>query len=147
MPNPLVNQGTLNRLRASVLFPSFPELNVTSPFLGDEGITISFEGESTVYINTMTGAVTSPEPYLLFTMRIALLKTQPLSSAYKAQMEADARLGDCTVRPDAATLSPYQLTNTSIANVEGMMFNGKQAIYPVTIKGYYIINNDLFNAQ
>lgn len=145
MSNPLISQGTLNRLRASVLFPSFEALNVTSPFLGKDGIRLTFEGESTVYIDTLTGAVTSPEPYLMFTMRIALLKTQSLSDAFKGQMETNALLGDCTVRPDASTLSPYNLTNVAISSVEGLTFSGQDATYPVNIKGYYIINSALFD--
>ena len=45
-----VQQGTLNRLRGSLTIPDLPELNVTAPFLGKEGIAMSFEGNSTVYI-------------------------------------------------------------------------------------------------
>ena len=61
-------QGTLNRIRASVIFPLFGVLSVTSSFLGKRGISVTFTGKSTVFLDTMTGRVTSPEPYLAVTM-------------------------------------------------------------------------------
>lgn len=145
MANPLVSQGVLNRLRASVVWPAFPGLNVTAPFLGEEGIRLTLEGESTTFINTMTGAVTSPEPYMAVSLVINLLKTQPLANAYKAQMEIAALLGEGTVRPDASTLSPYQLINCAIESVRELNFSGRDAGFAVTIKGYYTVNNALFN--
>ena len=44
MASPATNQGTLNRIRASVIFSQFPGLSVTSSFLGRRGITITFTG-------------------------------------------------------------------------------------------------------
>lgn len=144
MPNPLVPQGTLNRLRASVLWPSFDALNVTASYLGEEMIRLSFEGQATTRIPVATGQVMSPEPYLPLMLRIHLLKTQYLANAYKAQMENNCLLGDGTVIPDASTLSPYQLTNCSIASVEPLDFNGKNPGWIIDIAGYYIINNSLW---
>lgn len=43
--NPLIPQGTLNRVRASVVWPSFPNLNVTASYLGRMGIRLSLDGE------------------------------------------------------------------------------------------------------
>ena len=57
--NPLIPQGTVNRLRGSVIWNDFPQLNVTAPYLGTDGIGFSLDGESTVFLPTMTGAVTS----------------------------------------------------------------------------------------
>lgn len=145
MANPLVSQGTLNRLRASVIWPAFPALNVTAPYLGKEGIRLALEGEATTFINTMTGAVTSPEPYMMLGLTINLIKAQSLSDAYKAQMELSALLSDGTVRPDATPLSPYQIVNASIQSVRELNFSGDDAGYVVTIKGYYNINSALWN--
>ena len=146
MANPLISQGTINRLRASVVIPSFPQLNVTSSFLGEEGIRLAFEGAATLFINTLTGAVTSPEPYLIANITINMLKTQALANAWKNQMETSALLGDLTVRPDAAVLNPYQITNCSMQGMKELNFSGKDATYGVMVRGYYIINNSLYNS-
>lgn len=143
--NPLVAQGTLNRLRASVTWPNFPQLNVTASYLGKMGIRLALEGESTLFIPTMTGAVTSPEPYMAVTVTIHLLKTQQLAALYKAQMEASALIGDGTVRPDASTLPPYQITNCAIESVRELNFGGDDAEFAVAVKGYYLINNNLWS--
>lgn len=143
--NPLVAQGTLNRLRASVTWTNFPQLNVTASYLGKMGIRLALDGESTLFIPTMTGAVTSPEPYMSITLTIHLLKTQQLAALYKAQMEATALIGDGTVRPDASTLPPYQITNCAIESVRELNFAGDDAEFAVTCKGYYLINNNLWS--
>lgn len=145
MTNPLIAQGTLNRLRGSVVWEGFPALNVTAPFLGKEGIRLALEGEATTFINTMTGAVTSPEPYMTVSMTLNLLKTQQLGNLYKAQMELSSLLGAGTVRSDSAILSPYSLINCSIQSVRELDFSGADAGYVVNVKGYYNINQALWN--
>lgn len=143
--NPNVAQGTLNKLRASMIWSDFPELNVTPAFLSDDMFRLTFEGDSTVYIDTATGAVTSQEPYLKASVRMPLLRTQALADAYKQKMESDSQMGEGTLRPDSRTMSPWQLVNCSIMNVEPLDINGKQAAYVVSIKGYYNINSGLWN--
>lgn len=142
--NPLVAQGTLNRLRGSVVIPGFPELNVTAPFLGEAGIGLQLEGVTTTFINSMTGAVSSPEPYQILTCTIALLRTQGLAELYKAKIEGDARIGDFTVRVDASTLSQYPAVNGAIESLAPLQINGRDAGFGITLKGYYNINNDLW---
>lgn len=143
--NPLISQGTLNRLRASVVVNDSPSLNVTAGYLGEEGISIALEGDTTTFINTLTGAVTSPEPYQKVTVTIHLLKTQPLAGLYKKQMEDLATLGNIVVRPDSAALPPYDFTNCAIQGVEPLRLNGKDAGYVVRLGGYYLVNQNLYN--
>lgn len=143
--NPQIPQGTLNRLRGSVEIPDFPSLNVTAPYLGEKGITFSHEGNVTEYLQTMTGAVTSLEPYLMVTLDIALLKTQNLSDRYKQQMENSALLGDINTRTDSSALSSFQLSNCSILSVDDLPFNGKSAEFGVKVKGYWPINSSLWS--
>lgn len=145
MASPNVQQGTLNRLKASLVVPDLPELNVTAPFVGKEGIGIAFEGDATTLIPTMTGTVTSPEPFQMATILIRLLRTQSLSDLYKQQMETSTLLGDITVRPDSATLSPYQIINCAITHVGDLTFNGTDAGFGVSIKGYYPLNSALWD--
>ena len=138
-------QGTLNRIRASVIFPFFPSLSVTSSFLSKRGITITFAGKSTVFLDTMTGRVTSPEPYLAVMITMHLVKSQYLANSYKRQQELLTLLGDCVFRPDAATLQPYSFTNCAIeAAPPSVDASGADADFPVEIGGTYLVNSALF---
>ena len=144
MPNPLVSQGSLNKLRASITIPAFPTLNVTAPYLSKEGIRLSLQGESVIYLPTMTGAVTSQEPYMMAETVIHLLKSQALANLFKSQMETNALIGDFTVRPDATPLSPYGMTNGSIKSIRELDFSGENAVFAVTLGAYYLVNSSLF---
>lgn len=147
MSNPLVLQGVLNRLRASTVLDDHPELNITASYLGRDGIKLALEGDASTYLPTMTGGVPSPEPYMICNVTAQLLKTQPLSAAYKAQMESDTSIGNMTVRPDVGQgLSPYALTNCSIIGVREQDYAGKDAGWVVSIRGYYNINSGLYTA-
>lgn len=148
MANPNVQQGTLNRLKVSVVIADSPELNVTPSFLGKEMVSVTFDGDATVFIDTATGAVTSPEPYLKATIAIHLLKTQALAPLYKARMEDNSILGDLTVWPDVQTgqgIPPYGFINCAIKNVRELNLNGVDAGWVVMLGGYYIVNNSLWN--
>jgi hypothetical protein len=147
MSNPLVDQGSLDRLKASVVFDTAPELNVTAPYLGREGVRLALEGNATDYLPTMTGAVTSPAPYMMTTLTVNLLKSQPLSNVYKALMESNTLVGDCSVRPDVHSgLGIYQLLNCAVESVREMNFSGEEPVFAVTIRGYYNVNADFFGA-
>jgi len=142
--NPLVAQGTLNRIRGSVTWNNFPNLNVTAPYLSKEGIRLSLQGETTAYLPTLTGAVTSPEAYMMAEVDIHLLKTQSLATAYKNQMELSSTIGNCSVRSDSTVLGIYQFINCSIKSVRPLDFSGESAQFIVTIGGYYLVNSSLF---
>jgi len=143
--NPQVVQGTLNRLRGSVVIPNHPELNVTAPYLGRGGISMAFEGETTTALPTMTGTVQSPLPYQMVTVTIALLKTQSLSSQWEAQRQTLSTIGDVTITTDTTSLGNYTLNNCAIDNVRELNFSGDDAGYTVTVKGYYQINSSLWS--
>lgn len=148
MPNPNVQQGTLNRLKVSVVLASAPELNITPSYLGKEMLSTSFDGDATTSIPTATGAVQSPEPYQKVTITVHLLKTQNLASAYKARMEANSLLGDITVWPDVQTgqgLTNYPFTNCAIQGVREVKFDGMDPGWVLTLSGYYLINNNLWD--
>ena len=145
MASPLIPQGTLNRLRGSVVFGSNPTLNVTAPYLAKQAISIAFEGDAGLLIPTLTGGVTSPEPYQMATITINLLKSQALSNVYKAQIEANVNVGDIAVIADSASLSDYELTNCIIKGVRDITFDGDVAGFVVTITGIYNVNGSLWN--
>jgi len=148
--NPLVPQGNLNRVLGSVYWTDHPELNVTAPYLGKAGISISFDGEATTFINTMTGQVQSPEPYQPILITMALLKTQNLAALYEKQRQTNTFLGNGQVYPDVSQASGgvpiYPVNNCAIRNIRELSFAGEDAGFVVTIGGYYLINSALFNA-
>jgi hypothetical protein len=142
--NPSVPQGVLNRVRGSVQWPNFTQLNVTSPYLGADGISLSFEGTATTRLPTMTGQVMSPEPFQPIVLRIHLLRTQGLASQYEQQRQVNSLLGNGVVRTDSSSLPPYNIFNCSIDNVAELGFAGRDAGYIVTIGGYIQTNSSLF---
>jgi hypothetical protein len=143
--NPNIPRGTLNLLRASVLFPLFPGLTVTASFLAKQGIQVTFQGESTVMIDVMTGRVTSPEPYLSMSMTINLLKTQAFAQTWRNQLESSSLLTQCVVRPDSAAMQPYNFVDVAITGIGDQAFNGSSADYPVRFAGTYYVNNAQWN--
>ena len=143
--NPLISLGSLNRLRASVTIPSFTALNVTAPYLGKEGISISIEGEAVTYLPALTGGVPSPEPYQMVRVTMQLLKSQNLAAQYKAQYELLALIGDITVKSDTVTYPTYTFTNCSIASMPNLKYNGEDPNCPIELRGYYLVNNSLWN--
>lgn len=145
--NPLVDQGVLNLLKASVVWSDFPGLNVTASFLDKAGLTLRLDGKAAVQHGTMTGLVQSPQPYLPVSLVIPLLRTQPLSDAYKSQMEANVLIGSGTVWPDVAGggISSYQLADMAIESVGELNFGGQSPQWGVTLMGIYYVNSALFN--
>lgn len=145
MANPLIPQGTLNRARGSIVFASFPQLNITAPFLGEEGINTTPEGQIVDNIGTLTGTVTSPALYQMYTIECQLLKTQSFADLFKKQLEQLATLGNLTIRPDSPTLSNLLIYNASIIQAGPGRLNGKSVAYMITLQGYYTVNNRIFD--
>ena len=144
MANPQIQQGTLNRLLASVVYADFTQLNVTSGYLAREAISLSFDGDTSLLIGTLTGAVTSPEPYIYGTVTMHLLRTQALGEAYSNQIRTNTTLGSVTVYPDTQVLQPFQLNNCVLMSIQETAFDGTQAGLVVRLRGVYNINSTLF---
>lgn len=143
--SPQISQGVLNRLIASVIWTSYPQLTITAPFLGRDGISLAFEGNAVEFLPTLTGNVNSPEPFQMVTLTMHLLKTQGIAQLYESQRQTNAQLGTGTVRPDAATLGPYKLLNAAIESVRELAFSGQNAEYVVTCRATYPINSALWS--
>ena len=144
MANSQIQQGTLNRLLASVVYADFTQLNVTSGYLAREAISLSFDGDTSLLIGTLTGAVTSPEPYIYGTVTMHLLRTQALGEAYSSQIRTNTTLGSVTVYPDTQVLQPFQLNNCVLMSIQETAFDGTQAGLVVRLRGVYNINSTLF---
>lgn len=143
--NPMIAQGTLNRLRGSVIVNGSPELNVTASYVGKGGIGLALEGEVVTFLDTLTGGVQSPAPYMRARVTVNLIKSQGLAAIYKTRMETLATVGDITIKSDASTLPDYTITNCAIESVREMVMNGEDAGFVVMMSGYYLINNQLWS--
>jgi hypothetical protein len=144
-PNPLLQLGSISRLRGSLLIPSLPQLNITAPFLGRAGIRLAVEGDITQMLAQMVGMVQSQEVYLPASITAAIVKTTPLANLYKRQWESDANLGDVTFTSDASQLDVFDFSNCSIEGFGGIDASGGEATYTLSIKGTYYVNSNLFN--
>ena len=147
MANQLVVQGTLNRLRGSVVYADYPELNVTAPYLAREAINLAFDGDTSQLLGTLTGAVTSPEPYTYGTVTMHLLRSQFLADLYKSQIETNTTLGSVTVIGDSDTLGDFQIENCVLMSIQELAFDGNQPGLVVRLRGVYNINALLFAAS
>lgn len=145
MANPLIPQGFLNRVRGSMTVTDNPALNVTASYLGKDGISLRPDGAATDIIATMTGTIGSQAPYQQATVTVHLLKTQALAVSYQNQFINDTALGEVVVTPDATPFNAITLHNCYLVNFNELTFSGADAGYVVTITGYLITNNKMWD--
>lgn len=144
MANPLINQGTLNRALTSVSVIDFPELNVTTGFFGTKVARITFDGDVSDYLPTLSGAVPSPRLFQIVTVMMYLNKSQGLAAAWEQQRLVNSIIGDVNVVTDSPVLPSYYLLNCTLQTISDLDLTGESNDFPVTIKGTYPINADLF---
>lgn len=143
--NPLVTQGTLNRVRTHVVCSSYPALSATSSYMGKSFAKIEFEGDFSQLIGTGTGAVDSPEPYVFANLTLNLLRTQSLAQAWLTQAQAASLIGDITTYGDASTLDAIALSGCIIRSIDPGAFDGTDPVVRVMLRGLYYINNDMWS--
>lgn len=142
--NPFVAQGSLNRLIGSLTFPDSPALNITAEFLGSEAVSLNPSGPVTTMIGTLTGAVNSPEPYMLMNMLVHLVRSQALANTYKKLIQTNSFLGEGVFRPDAVTMDPFDFTNCNVTEMRPMIISGRDAGFMIGITGVWYINSSLW---
>lgn len=144
--NPLVQLGSLNRLRGSLQFPNFPQYNIIAAYVGREGFDLTIQGETTQYLDQLAGAVTSPEPFQQIELTVHLVRTLALAQSFQQVQLTNSLLGDMTFRTDASppSVSIYQFSNCSVKNVRALKANGTDASYSVMFGGVWYINANLF---
>lgn len=144
MGNSYTSQGTLNRVRGSIIVPNFSALKITAPFLGESCISMDFEGEFVTKTKTATGTVDGPEPYVMAHIHVGLLRSQPLALQWMQQAEDTCELGTIYIHSDSAAFSKRTVHNTSIMKLPPGEFNGKSPEVKLELVGVYYINNALW---
>ena len=61
-------------------------------------------------------------------------------------MELNSLIGQATVRPDSAMMTPYNFYECSILGIGDQAFNGSSVDYPIRIGGKYNVNSAKFNS-
>ena len=137
--------GNLNRLRANILIPSNSLLNITSSYLGVNGIKITPMSPTAEILRTMTGGVISEEPYQIYSITAAIVKSLGLGSEYVAQIQQTSSIGDLVVTADTQYFPLYTFHNCAIINTGEIVMNGTQADFNIEFQGILYINNDLWS--
>ncbi|SMG37232.1 hypothetical protein [Cedecea sp. NFIX57] len=145
MSAPLVPQGFLNRVRGAVTLTENPALNVTASYLGKDAISMRPDGPATDIIPTLTGTVGSQAPYQQVTLTLHLLRTQGLAASWQRRFASDTALGEVVVTPDASTFGNYTILNAYLVNFNELPITGMDAGYVVTISGYIITNDKMWD--
>lgn len=144
MPNPYINQGTLNRALTSLSIVSIPELNVTTGYFSEQLAMINFEDRIADYLPTTAGAVPSPRLVQFVTVRAFLNKAQALAGQWEQQRLTNAVIGDIVVVTDSPTLPVYYFYNCVLENIDSINANGTSTDYAIQLRGSYPVNSDLF---
>ncbi len=142
-----IAQGVLNRLRSSVTYADFQELNIGSTNLTREAIQIAFQGDASQNLPTMTGMVGSPEPYQACTITIHAVRSQNLAASYKSQIETNTQMGSINVISDTTALPDYQIENVVLLGVDALAFDGNQPAFVIRLSGAYYVNAQLWAAS
>jgi hypothetical protein len=145
MANPLINLGTLNRVRASVVFPSFTALNITSSQMGRRFVSLTFDEDFVQQIQQGVGIINSPEPYVMATVTCDVLRTLPLAQAFISQLEQTAVLGTVYVHSDTRTFPKRTVYNASVLKADPGAYDGINGVLALTIRGVFYPNNTLWN--
>lgn len=142
--HPTVTQGTLNRLRASIVVPSYSNLNASSSNMGKNFTTVEFDGDFALLLETATGAISSPEPYVMANVTVDLLRTQAVSGAWLAQGQTQSEIGNVQIHPDTTAFPVITINDTIIRNVHPGEYDGQNPVVRLDLRGVFYLNNNLW---
>jgi hypothetical protein len=144
--NPQTTQGNLNRVATHIVVPSFPQLNANAGYMSKGLAVMTFDPPFVEQIETATGIVNSPKPFVMGQIVINLLRSQSLANVWITQAQAQATLGTILAFPDSSTFEPLALSNASIYDFDPGAFDGVDPTVKVTIKGTFYINAAMWAA-
>lgn len=144
MANPQTAQGTLNRILTQVTIASYPGLNISSSYMGKSFAVLSFNDSFTTQIPTATGVVNSPEPYVMASLTVGLLRTQSLAASWLSQVQAGTVLGSITGYPDSTVFPAVTLSQCAVTAIDPGAWDGTDPVVKVTISGVFPVNSNLW---
>lgn len=144
--NPQIPLGTLNRLRTSLVVSGYPALAVTASYQSKKQIHVTLdENPFALGIETATGIIVSPEPYVMGTVNIGLLRTTGLASAWLAQSKSTAAIGDIEIHSDTSAFPALTIHDAYIQHLDPGPYDGTNPECPLVLKGVFYVNNSLWN--
>lgn len=146
MPNPMMNPGVLNKVRGSVKYTDYPQLNISASNLTRDGIGITFLGDIVESLPVMAGVVQSTQPYVLASVRIPLVRSQALAQIYKTQWELNSLLGSIRIYTDSSVFGEFDLVNIALNKPADINFGGTDPGVIITLTGTYYVNSSMWDA-
>jgi hypothetical protein len=144
MPNPQIPVGLLNRVITQLVVPSFPALNVTASYMAKAQVKVTYEGPFTDQEPTAVDIVNSPKPFVMATVEVSVLRSQPNAGTWIAQAQASSVFGDVITYSDSTVYPALTFGNCSLVDYDPGAFDGMDPAVKVTLKGRLFINNDLW---
>jgi hypothetical protein len=145
MANPYLNAGPLNRVRCHIVVQAIPTLNIQSSSMGKSFAHIEFEGDFVQQIETATGVVDSPEPYVMATITVGILRSQALSAAWLAQVQNTGVLGDVTIHSDTSVFPAITINDTAVRSLSPGSYDGTDPVVRLVLRGTYNVNAALWS--
>jgi len=145
MANPLIQQGSLNKVRAQVVVPGFSNLTIISSYMGTDGLTAETE-DFCDQIGTATGTVPSPNPYAFASITIHILKTNGMVTRWWNQKDTNSQIGKITIHSDTDAFDSFDVQECVIKSLSPGKLNGTDATSILTLRGVLYINNDMWSA-
>lgn len=142
----LPSLGTLNRTLTHITFASFPTLNIGIQNMGKNLAVLTFEGSFVEQPEVAVGIVPSPEPYVIGSVAVSVLRTQALGAAWLAQVNATGNLGTITVYPDTKAFPGITLSSVAVRSFDPGAFDGMDPLIKMTLRGVYYPNNNLWSS-
>ncbi len=141
MGNPYVPQGLLNRVKASVIIPNFTSLNIASTYMSKKFVTVTFDDDFADQPETATGIVNSPKPYVMASVNVGLIRTQPLADSWLQQVQSDTQIGRVIVHSDSSTFPQLHIHNCSILKLEPGPYDGTDPTVDLLMRGVFYPNS------
>lgn len=146
MPAPLVPQGNLNKVRASIVVSGNNALSINSSFLGKDMIDVQL-GDSSELIGTATGAVVSPNPYAMATISVHLLKTNGAANRWLTQAKSDCNIGQVSVHSDTSAFDSIEVEQCILKNINPGKLNGTEPTLVLMLEGVVPLNSTLWDGD
>jgi hypothetical protein len=142
--NPNIVQGNLNRVATHIVVTSFTALNVTASYMTKDQAKLTIDGPFVDQIETATGIINSPKPFVMGTIVINLLRSQSLANLWIQQALSQCYLGQIVAYSDSSVFDALTITQASIVDFDPGPYNGENPAVPVTVKGTFPINSALW---